>query len=508
MKIEKTQLEDHQIQLNVRVEPETFDPVKRRAARKISKNKRIPGFRPGKAPYPVIVRQFGEAVVLEEALELLVEEIYPKLLDDSEVTPYGPGQLKNVLSLDPPELEFVIPLAPEVELGDYTEIRQDYELPEVTEDDIDQTIENLRARQARTELVDRPAEVGDMLSISLTAVDTAAAEDAEPLLTINRTPAVIEAEDADTETEWPFPGFSNGLKGLSAGEEASFTHEYAEDYEQDDTLAGKSVQFNVTVHEVRSRELPELTDEFVQSLGEYESVEDLREDARKHLESSTKSSYDSGYESQLLDEVVAASVFRFPPQMVEDEIDTLVEEFKNRLANEGWEFDTYLKANQQEESELREEFQETAERRIRRGLAVLEIANKEEIKVSERDVQQEVQQTVDMVSSSFPERERRNILTEDVLRGLVSRAMRDKLTERTFARLKAIATGEAEKSEETEASETEESDVEPASEESEPEIAPEAEADAAPEAELEEEPGSPEGDQDPESETDEETDAA
>jgi trigger factor len=215
---------------------------------------------------------------------------------------------------------------------------------------------------------------------------------------------------------------------------------------------------------VRSRDLPALDDEFAKSLGEYESLEELREDARKHLEASTHENYESDFENRILDEIVAGSTFAFPPQMVEDEIDSLVDNFKNRLSNEGWDLDTYLMANQKDQVTLREEFRETAIRRIHRGLVMMEVAEKEGIQVSERDVQLEVQRTIDMVNTSFAPKDSKKILTQDFLRGLVSSAMRDTLTARTFARLKAIAKGEADAEEETAASEEETAAAEPAAE--------------------------------------------
>ncbi|MFQ5352769.1 MAG: trigger factor, partial [Candidatus Binatia bacterium] len=377
-----------------------------------------------------------------------VEDLYPRLIDEQSIAPYGPGQLQEVKQLDPLQLEFVIPMAPEVTLGDYQDLRFDYELPVITDEDVDQTVENLRERQAVTETVERPSEVGDMLLISIQGREKGAEEGAEPLADLIRTPVVIESADADTDHEWPFPGFSHGLVGLSADEESSFSHSYGDDDEQDERLAGKEVEFKVVVHEVKSRELPEMTDEFVQSLGEYETVDDLRLDARKHLESSAHESYESDYQNRILDAIVASAQFHYPPQMVEDEVDALVDQFKNRVSNEGWDLDTYLKANDKDLETLREEFRETAENRIRRGLALMEIAEKESIKVSERDVQEDVQRTVNMVNTSFSPPEARKILTEDMLRGLVSGAMRDALTERTLARLKAIARGELEPPEE------------------------------------------------------------
>lgn len=464
MKIEKTFLEDHQVQLNVVIDDETFEASKRRAAKKISRDQRIPGFRPGNAPYAIIVRHVGENTVIEQALELLVDDIYPKLLDSEDITPYGPGQLKNVKQLVPPELEFVVPLAPSVELSDYTAIRLEYALPEITEADVDRTIQNLRDRQAKTEPVERPAQVGDLLSITLHGRDLNGAEDAGLLVDVHDAPVVIEPDDADQAEEWPFPGFSNALKGLEKGGTAKFQHTYADDYAQDESLTGKSVEFEVTVHEVSSRMLPELDDDFAKTVGGYEDLANLRTEARTHLEDSARNSYESDFENRLLDQVVAESVFHFPPQMVEDEIDTLVDNFKNRLSNEGWDLDTYLKANQKDMDVLRAEFRPTAERRIRRGLALMEIADREQIRVAERDVQQEVQRTVDLVNATFPEKERRKILTDEFLHGLVSSAMRDALTERTFARLKAIARGETDEPSEEDSAAPDETPTETADE--------------------------------------------
>ena len=116
MKIEKELLEDHQIQLNVEIDADPFEKAKRQAARKIARKVRIPGFRPGKAPYNIIIRHLGEGAIVEDALDILVEDIYPKILDEAEVKPYGPGNLENIESLDPPTFKFVVPLAPEIEV--------------------------------------------------------------------------------------------------------------------------------------------------------------------------------------------------------------------------------------------------------------------------------------------------------------------------------------------------------------------------------------------------------
>ena len=133
MKIQKELLEDHQIELNVEIDADPYEKAKHQAARKIAKKVKIPGFRPGKAPYNVILRHVGEGAIVEDAVDILIEDIYPKILDEAEIQPYGPGSLQNIESLDPPTFKFLVPLAPEVELGDYKVLEIPYEMPEVDE---------------------------------------------------------------------------------------------------------------------------------------------------------------------------------------------------------------------------------------------------------------------------------------------------------------------------------------------------------------------------------------
>src|SRR5512143_2836375 len=119
MKIQQTPRDDHQMEVLVELENDQLEAARRKAARKISEKAKIPGFRPGKAPYPVVVRHFGEAAITEEAVELLVDDIYPKMLDEAQIKPGAAGALENIEKLDPPTFKFLVPLAPTVNLGDY-----------------------------------------------------------------------------------------------------------------------------------------------------------------------------------------------------------------------------------------------------------------------------------------------------------------------------------------------------------------------------------------------------
>ena len=167
MKLTTLPLEDHQVKLTVEVEPKPFEDAKQRAARKLARQVKIPGFRPGKAPYPVIVRHLGEAAILEEAIEILVDDIYPQAIKEAEIVPYGPGALEKIVQMDPPVFEFVVPLKAVVEVGDYLSIRLPYDLPEITDDKVEEIITSLQDRQALIEPVERPAHEGDLLRVQV-----------------------------------------------------------------------------------------------------------------------------------------------------------------------------------------------------------------------------------------------------------------------------------------------------------------------------------------------------
>jgi trigger factor len=144
LNIEQQALENHQVKLTVQIETSKLEEAKHRAARKISQRKKIPGFRPGKAPYPIIVRTIGEEAILEEALDLLVEDIYPRVIEEAKIKPYGPGSLENMPKLDPPTFEFIVPLEPEVSLGDYKSLRLTYKLKPITRKDINKVLDRPR----------------------------------------------------------------------------------------------------------------------------------------------------------------------------------------------------------------------------------------------------------------------------------------------------------------------------------------------------------------------------
>lgn len=442
MKLTTLPLEDHQVKLTVEVEPKPFEDAKQRAARKLARQVKIPGFRPGKAPYPVIVRHLGEAAILEEAIEILVNDIYPQAIKEAEIDPYGPGALENIVQMDPPVFEFVVPLKAAVELGDYLSIRLPYDLPEITDDKVEEIITSLQDRQALIEPVERPAHDGDLLRVQVEGVRRSPPEGEDPSLIKKRSHSVlINLQSPSAGSEWPYPGFSRQLIGLSNGDAVTLPYTFSEDYEYE-SLRGADAEFRVSIDQVNSRELPALDDEFAKSVGDYDNMETLRAAIRQDLEKGQGNEYNHEYDDKILEEIVRDSTIKFPPQMLEQEISNVIERLENNLAQQKLDIDLYLKTRQLDMAGLKEETRPVAEIRLKKTLVLLELANKEGIKVNPDELQDETNRTLSELSYVMEEKEFKKLLQSESSRtNLVGNVMMDLMMTRTTERLRQIARG-------------------------------------------------------------------
>ena len=392
MKIETQPRDDYQVTMTVVLDAEQMEGAKHRAARRISERKSIPGFRPGKAPYEVVLRNFGESAIMDEALDLLLDEVYPKALEQAKIEPGAAGSLEEVTDLDKkPKLTFKVPLAPSVELGDYRSVRLPYDWKEPDESEVDKSLEELRQMYAKTETVDRPIQKGDFVMIDLKGVDVEAAQDQQPLMNRPGLPVFVRTEEkADA---FPFPGFTDELVGSSVDDSKSFSHKYEKDY-KDEALAGKTVKFEVKVKMVRGSTLPELDDEFAKQVGPFESVQALRQAVKANLDSQSKGAYDEQYFNDVMEKVKAGATIKYPPQVVDHEVEHVMEDLKSRLAKQGLDLDAYLKSREMDEEKfVAEEARPIAVKRLERSLVMEEIAKAEKIEISKEELNSTFQET-------------------------------------------------------------------------------------------------------------------
>ena len=459
MNIEKVIQEDRQAKLTVEYSPEEFEKFKRRAAKKISKNAKIPGFRPGKAPYQVIVNHYGEGAIVQEAIDLLIDDDYSKILEETEIEPSGSGNLESIDNLDPPKFILIVPLKPEIDLGDYRSVRIDYQPEPFDESEVDAFILNLQRNSATIIPAERPAEEDDLVYFNLSGEFLNPETDEDATIT-DKTPqqVVIPAEDKITSREWPFPGFSRALLGVKAGDVKEIQHAFPDDH-YDEEFQGKTAIFTVEVQSVKALELPDVDEDFVESLGNYESPEQFREKLEERLRVEHEEAYEHEYFNAILNEIIENTAMNYPPQMLEHEEEHTLEDLKSRLEKQNMDFETYLKLRDtDEETFMINEVRPNAKQRLERNLVVDTLVDAEGLVLDESLFKEQINHLMSEVFRSGKVTELQKQMGDDGFSRMISmEGVSRTINTQLKNRLKLIATGQPIPEEDDSASEEQES---------------------------------------------------
>jgi len=445
LKIETHPRDDHQMTMIVEIDPEKMEAARHRAARRIAQKVKISGFRPGKAPFDVVRRLYGDGVINEEAVEILVDEVYPEAIKDAKIEPAAAGQLENIESLDPPKFIFTVPLKPIVDLGNYNSIRLAYEFTAPGDDKLEEELANLRRMYAATETVERPVQDGDYVMVDVTGVKAKAKADEAPL--VERKGFAIVARSEQKDTEWPFPGFSSKLIGIEPGGSKEFSYKYAKDFSEDN-LAGQNLKFEVNVKTVRGVNLPELDDEFAKKTGLGQTVEELCVRMRENIENEARGNYEDVYFEQLMDQIKAGASIKYPPQVLEHEVEHVLEDVERRLKSQGLEsMEAYFKmVDTTREKFVEEQATPTATKRLERGLVMDELARVEKIEIDNESLEAEFNNawaTLAMTDQDFAKRTKNGTkASREMVDAVAMDSANRLLTRRVLDRIKAIATGE------------------------------------------------------------------
>lgn len=433
MKIETIDLEDRQLQITVEVPGENLQAAMRTAAKRLSRETRIPGFRPGKAPYEMVLNRLGEAVVFEEALDTLGQEIYRQALEDSDVEPYAPGRLEEVISQDPLVLRYTVPLAPDVDIGNYLELRIPYEEPKVSDEVFEETLENLRQSRALIEPVNREAQLSDVVVLDIHA-DLKEPEDEEDQVIIDVQGIEVLVEE---ETDWPVPGIHDHLIGMNTSDERQFDHTFGEDYSIE-RLRQREAIFQLTCQEIKSRYVPVWTDELARNIGEFEDLLDLRLKVREELTEGVIREAEAEYSQLVIDTAVEGSTVDYPPILLTEEIEQMVSSLERRLASQNMTLDDYNKIESKTMEELRSELEPKAQERLIRALVMGKLVELEDMKVED----QEISDQIDRMVSPFEDQadELRKAFDTPQSR---HRVALDLLTSKAVKRIVAISKGDA-----------------------------------------------------------------
>ena len=426
--------EDNERQLKVTIEvpEERVQKQMRSAARALARDVNIPGFRPGKAPYNVIVRRVGEDALRSDSIQDILESVVEEALEEIEVTPFRPTTLDD-LEMDPFVIKLIVPLEPKVELGDYRAIRKEVEPVQVTEEALNESLEHIRDHHQILEQVDRPAELGDLITVS--GEGKLDDEDGSHIWQEESSDVVM-----DPEKVFPDLPFVENLLGMSAEEEKEFSFTFPEDTEEEE-LAGKSVLFQVKVSNVQSRELPELDDELAQKEGDYQTLAEMTEAISKELLEQAERQAKSDLMDEVVDEMLAEAEIVFPPAIVEAELDNRMESFQEQITRSGWQWQDWLTLQSESEDSLKESWLEDTIEGVRRGLVMGHFVEKEMITVEMADIDEKVDAILERFGDNEELKEQlRSIYTQgQALQSLTN----DIVMEKAQERIEAIVTGNA-----------------------------------------------------------------
>lgn len=377
MKVAAREIEQRQVVLEVEVEDERMQQALDQAYKRIVKRVKVPGFRPGRAPRPLVERMVGPGAIVEDAVEHLVPQVYEDALEEQQITPAGQPSIE-VTSTQPLQFKATIPLEPQVELGDYRSIKAPVEPIEVEDSEVETVIQNLRESNATWAPVERTAQMGDRVGLDVKAT--------------RGERAVVDSKEAEfilnPNGAEPAPGFSQQLVGLGAGQEQSFNLITNEDAD-DDQL--RSTQFDVRLHWVKEKQLPEVDDEFARGVGEKESVELLRTEIQEQLRRSKEQQAQEHQREAVIAAAVEQSRVEAPPQTIERQADRLLQSFAGGLDKQGISVEQYLQYTSKDEASFRSELLAEAERALKRSLVLEAIAEAEDLGPSEDEVRAEIE---------------------------------------------------------------------------------------------------------------------
>lgn len=444
MKITTEPREDHQMKVVAEFAASDLDKYKQQAARRIASKAKIPGFRPGKAPYDVIARLYGEPAIEEDAIELMVEKVYPDILTEAKIEPAAPGTLEDIQKEDPLKFTFVVPLEPTVELGNYLEIRKKYTPKPVTANQVDEFITRLQRTYATAEPVERPAQKDDLVYVKVDATLQKPAEDEKAEILKDTPLQLVIGENDPEENDYPYAGFGDNLIGMSANEEKTVKYTYPKDTKFE-KLRGKAVEFHILLQNVKKLTLPELNDEFAKMFGEYENFKDLKAAVKTQIEMRQNGEYDQEYFNDLLEEMLKIATVKYPPQVLEHEMEHVVENVTHDLEHQKMELDVYLKTIKKEKEEwLESDVKPAARKRLERMLLLQELSKLENVQVEKEELQAEITTMLTEIQDGSDAKQiEKQLRNKKVANALTMEAASRVMDRKVYLRLKEIATGMA-----------------------------------------------------------------
>lgn len=382
MKVNFDKKEKNKVYFNVDVDWKEFEPKIDEAYKKMRSKFNIPGFRKGKVPKMIIEQNYGVQVFYDEAINIMLQDIYPKALEelDLKVVDQPDVDVKDFKENEKINFTFEVEVVPEFELPNFEEMEVEDIKEEFDKEVVTNEIERLRNENARYTIIeDRKTKKGDIVKLDFKGyVNNEAFQGGE-------------AKDYELEigSNSFIPGFEDQLIDRAIGEEFDVNVKFPEEYHSED-LKGKDAKFICKINEIKVKELPELDDNFASDVSEFDTLKEFKADLRKKLKAQFNEMVDTQRENKVLDKVIEETKFDVPNRMIEDEVENELRNFQYRLQAQGLNYDDYKKYTGKTDDEIKETFKEPAEKRVKLGLILEKYAKDNKIKATKRDYDKEL----------------------------------------------------------------------------------------------------------------------
>lgn len=389
MSVKWEKLEGNKGVLTIEVDAETVNNGLDAAFKKVSKQVSIPGFRKGKIPRSMFEKRFGAEALYQDALDILLPEAYTSAVEEAGIEPVDRPDIDIEQMEKGKDLIFTatVIVKPEVKLGDYKGLEVEKLETEVTDEDIDAELKTLQERQA--ELVVK--EEGEVAEGDTVVIDFEGFVDGEAF-----EGGKAENYSLEIGSDSFIPGFEDQLIGLAAGAEKDVEVSFPEEYHAAE-LAGKPATFKVKLHEIKTKQLPELDDEFAKDVDEEaETLEELKASIKERMSESKKNEAEQKLRDGLVEAATKNAEIDLPEVMIDTEVDRMMQEFEQRLQMQGMNLELYFQFSGQDEDALREQMKKDAEQRVRMNLTLEAIAKAENLEASEDDISAEIDKMAEM----------------------------------------------------------------------------------------------------------------
>lgn len=394
MEVKQERLEDNKVRLDVEVDIDEVNEALEQAYKKVRKEVSLPGFRKGKVPRKVLEANYGKEVLHKDALDILIPANYQKALEETDIEPISEPEFEDfyIAEDEPATFTAVVEVKPEVELGEYTGYEIEREEVEVTEEDIMAILNRQREEQSQLVSVDRDeVQEGDHVII-----DFEGFVDGEAFPGGSAEEFTLEIGSGQF-----IPGFEDKLVGKEVSDEPYEVEvTFPEDYQAED-LAGQEAVFEVTIKEIKVKELPELDDEFAKDVSDFDTLEEFKEDIENRLKEQKENQANRNLENEIIEKISEAAEVEVSEQLIENELDQMMQQMAQNLQQQGIDMEDYFKYMGSSQDEWREENRDQAAARAKNNLVLEAIAEKEEIEVSDEEINDKLKEIADANDQEF-----------------------------------------------------------------------------------------------------------